>query len=220
MKWIFKNFNDFQDVHTVWGNNDNTSSPNGTTGTNGSGRTQQLLYLQEQEGPVKLTGSSLSSNLRYVHYRRKQYEVVRMNQNVENATSGHLRFINVNANTSSLVDNVLQNGTNKLSVFTFANTTDNRELCCPPLDTSPPFDSSVIGLSTTTLEPDMSIDGLVNVRSINGNHPDDKIHPITLTSTPYNSTTINNAGVNKKFQVMFNGVKYDILLANSNPVVP
>jgi len=216
--WIFKNFNDFQDVHTVWGNNDNTSSPNGTTGTNGSGRTQQLLYLQEQEGPVKVTGSSLSSNLRYVHYRRKQYEVVPMNQNVENATSGHLRLINVNANTSSLVDNVLQNGTNKLSVFTFANTTDNRELCCPPLDTSPPFDSSVIGLSTTTLEPDMSIDGLVNVRSINGNHPDDKIHPIETDSLPFNSTTINNAPVNKKFQVMFNGVKYDIFLADSNPV--
>ena len=143
-----------------------------------------------------------------------------MNSIVENAFDGHVKLINVNANTSSLVDNILQNGTNKLSVFTFANTTDNRELCCPPLDTSPPFDSSPIGLSTTVLEPDMSIDGLVNVRSINGNHPDDKIHPITLTSTPYNSTTINNAGVNKKFQVMFNGVKYDILLANSNPVVP
>ena len=216
--WIFKNFNDIQETHTVWGNNDNTSSPNGTTGTNGSGRTQQLLYLQEQEGAVKVTGSSLSSNLRYVHYRRKQYEVVPMTSNVENATSGHLRLINVNANTSSLVDNVLQNGTNKLSVFTFANTTDNRELCCPPLDTSPPFDSSVIGLSTTTLEPDMSIDGLVNVRSINGNHPDDKIHPIETDSLPFNSTTINNAPVNKKFQVMFNGVKYDIFLADSNPV--
>ena len=48
--WIFKNFNDIQETHTVWGNNDSTSSPNGTTGTNGSGRTQQLLYLQEQEG--------------------------------------------------------------------------------------------------------------------------------------------------------------------------
>ena len=103
-------------------------------------------------------------------------------------------------------------------MFTFANTTDNRELCCPPLDTSPPFDSSPIGLSTTALEPDMSIDGLVNVRSINGTHPDEKIHPITLTSTPYNSTTINSAPVNKKFQVMFNGVKYDMFLSDTNPV--
>ena len=64
----------------------------------------------------------------------------------------------------------------------------------------------------------MSIDGLVNVRSINGNHPDDKIHPIKTDSLPFNSTTINNAPVNKKFQVMFNGVKYDIFLADSNPV--
>ena len=221
--FIFKDFNDFQDVHTVWGNTDGSNNPSGSgnTGTtNGSGNTQQLIYLQEQQGPVKVTGSSLSDNFKYIHYRRKQYEIVPMNQNVENATNGHLRLINVNANTSSLVNNILQNGTNKLSVFTFANTTDNRELCCPPLDTSPPFDSSPIGLSTTVLEPDMSIDGLVNVRSINGNHPDDKIHPITTTSTPYNSTNINNAGVNKKFRVMFNGVKYDILLADSNPVVP
>ncbi len=221
--WWFNDFNDFQDVYSVWGNIGGSNNPNGSgnTGTtNGSGNTQQLIYLQEQQGPVKVTGSSLSDNFKYIHYRRKQYEIVPMNQNVENATNGHLRLINVNANTSSLVNNILQNGTNKLSVFTFANTTDNRELCCPPLDTSPPFDSSPIGLSTTVLEPDMSIDGLVNVRSINGNHPDDKIHPITLTSTPYNSTTINNAGVNKKFQVMFNGVKYDILLADSNPVVP
>ena len=221
--FIFKDFNDFQDVHTVWGNTDGSNNPSGSGNTgisNGSGNTQQLIYLQEQQGPVKVTGSSLSDNFKYIHYRRKQYEIVPMNQNVENATNGHLRLINVNANTSSLVNNILQNGTNKLSVFTFANTTDNRELCCPPLDTSPPFDSSPIGLSTTVLEPDMSIDGLVNVRSINGNHPDDKIHPITTTSTPFDSTTINNAAVNKKFTVMFNGVKYDILLSDTNPVVP
>ena len=221
--WWFNDFNDFQDVYSVWGNIGGSNNPSGSgnTGTtNGSGNTQQLIYLQEQQGPVKVTGSSLSDNFKYIHYRRKQYEIVPMNQNVENATNGHLRLINVNANTSSLVNNILQNGTNKLSVFTFANTTDNRELCCPPLDTSPPFDSSPIGLSTTVLEPDMSIDGLVNVRSINGNHPDDKIHPITTTSTPFDSTTINNAAVNKKFTVMFNGVKYDILLSNTNPVVP
>ena len=221
--WWFNDFNDFQDVYTVWGNIGGSNNPSGSgnTGTsNGSGRTQQLVYLQEQQGPVKVTGSSLSDNFKYIHYRRKQYEVVPINQNVENATTGHLRLINFGATTTALVDNILQNGTNKLSVFTFANTTDNRELCCPPLDTSPPFDSSPIGLSTTALEPDMSIDGLVNVRSINGTHPDEKIHPITLTSTPYNSTTINAAPVNKKFQVMFNGVKYDILLADSNPVVP
>ena len=219
--WWFNDFNDFQDVYTVWGNIGGSNNPSGSgnTGTsNGSGRTQQLIYLQEQQGPVKVTGSSLSDNFKYIHYRRKQYEVVPINQNVENATTGHLRLINFGATTTALVDNILQNGTNKLSVFTFANTTDNRELCCPPLDTSPPFDSSPIGLSTTALEPDMSIDGLVNVRSINGTHPDEKIHPITLTSAPFNSTTINNAGVNKKFQVMFNGVKYDMLLADSNPV--
>ena len=219
--WIFKNFNDFQETHTVWGNNANTSSPSGTTGTSGSGRSQQLIYLQGQQGPVNVTGNSLSDNLKYVHYRRKQYEVVPVNSSVDNAIDGHLRLINVNATTSSLVNNVLQNDTNKLSVFTFANTTDNRELCCPPLDTSPPFDSSPIGLSTTALEPDMSIDGLANVRTINGNHPDEKIFSIPDNKdagNSYDSSDITSAPVNKKFQVMFNGVKYDMLLSDTNPV--
>ena len=71
-----------------------------------------------------------------------------MNTIVENAFDGHVKLINVNANTSSLVDNILQNGTNKLSVFTFANTTDNRELCCPPLDTSPPVSYTHLTLPT------------------------------------------------------------------------
>tara|TARA_B100002052_G_scaffold11416_1_gene9291 strand:+ start:171 stop:389 length:219 start_codon:yes stop_codon:yes gene_type:complete len=67
----------------------------------------------------------------------------------------------------------------------------------------------------------MSIDGLVNVRSINGDHPVGMIYPIPPNSNegqPYNSTTINSAPVNKKFQVMFNGVKYDMLLSDINPV--
>ena len=224
--WWFKDFNDFQDVYTVWGNIGGSNNPpaSGNTGiSNGSGKVQQLLYLQEQQGPVKVTGSAsvLTENFKYVHYRRKQYEVIPVNQSVENATTGHLRMINVNANTSELVSNTMPDSTNKLSVFTFANTTDNRELCCPPLDTSPPFDSSPIGLATTTLEPDMSIDGLVNVRSINGDHPVGMIYPIPPNSDegqPYNSTTINSAPVNKKFQVMFNGVKYDMLLSDINPV--
>ena len=218
--WIFKNFNDIQETHTVWGSNTNTSGF-GSGNTGEANRTQQLVYLHEQQGPVKVTGSLLSDNFRYLHYRRKQYEVVPINSNVENATTGHLRLVNFNATTSELVDNILGNTTNKLSVFTFANTTDNRELCCPPLDTSPPFDSSPIGLSTTALEPDMSIGGLANVRSINGDHPEDEIFPIPDNKDNgnlFDSSDITGAPVNKKFQVMFNGVKYDMLLSDTNPV--
>ena len=108
--WWFNDFNDFQDVYTVWGNIGGSNNPSGSgnTGTsNGSGRTQQLIYLQEQQGPVKVTGSSLSDNFKYIHYRRKQYEVVPINQNVENATTGHLRLINFGATTTALVDNIL-----------------------------------------------------------------------------------------------------------------
>ena len=211
--WIFKDFNDFQDVHTVWANTSGSFNPTGSgnTGTTqGSGRAQQLVYLEPQQGPVKVLGNGINDNFRYLHYRRKQYEVVPVNVAVENATAGHIRLLNVSVTTSELVDNILTSGTNKLSVFTFANTTDNRELCCPPLDTSPPFDSSPIGLSTTSLEPDMSIGGLVNVRSINGNHPSTKMFPISLT----NLANIGTCPVNKKFQIMFGGVKYDLLLAN------
>ena len=218
--WIFKNFNDIQETHTVWGDNSSTGGfRSGNTGE--ANRTQQLIYLEPQQGPVKVTGSSLSDNFRYLHYRRKQYEVVPINQNVENATTGHLRLVNFNATTSALVDNILGNTTNKLSVFTFANTTDNRELCCPPLDTSPPFDSSPIGLSTTAIEPDMSIGGLANVRSINGDHPEDEIFPIPDNKDNgnlFDSTDITGAPVNRKFQVMFNGVKYNMLLSDTNPV--
>jgi hypothetical protein len=216
--WIFKDFNDIQDTHTVWGNNSGSTS---SVGNADDDRVQQLIYLHEQQGPVKVTGSSLSDNFRYLHYRRKQYEVVPINQNVEDATTGHLRLVNFNATTSALVDNVLGNTTNKLSVFTFANTTDNRELCCPPLDTSPPFDSSPIGLSTTALEPDMSMGGLANVRSINGDHPEDEIFPIPDNKdngNSFDSSDITGAPVNRKFQVMFNGVKYNMLLSDTNPV--
>jgi len=218
--WWFNDFNDFQDIHSVWANTDGSfnPSPSGDTGiSNGSGRTQQSLFLQAQEGPVKITGNSLSDNFKYFHYRRKQYEMVPMTNTVEDKFNGHFRLVNTNATESTdndgnqLVWNILQNGTNKLSVFTFANTTDNRELCCPPLDTSPPFDSSPIGLSTTALEPDMTIDGLVNVRSLSGTHPIANIYSIS----PTNLADIGTAPVNKKFQIMFGGVKYDLLLANA-----
>jgi len=213
--WWFNDFNDFQDIHSVWANTDGSfnPTPSGDTGTtNGSGRVQQSIFLQAQEGPVKITGGSLSDNFKYFHYRRKQYEMVPMNTTVENKFNGHFRLINTNATEQTdLVWNTLQNGTNKLSVFTFANTTDNRELCCPPLDTSPPFDSSPIGLSTTALEPDMTIDGLVNVRSISGTHPIEKIFGISST----NLADIGTCPVNKKFEIMFGGTKYELLLANA-----
>ena len=218
--WWFHDINDIQDQYVVWADCSTSQNyPNsGNTGTTaGSGRVQQLLYLQEQEGPVKITNNNLNDNFKYLHYRRKQYEIAPVNLDTEQFYNGHLRLINTNATEvtdndgNQLVWKVLQNGTNKLSVFSFANTTDNRELCCPPLDTSPPFDSSPIGLSTTALEPDMTIDGLVNVRSLSGTHPITNIYSIS----PTNLADIGTAPVNKKFQIMFGGAKYDLLLANA-----
>ena len=119
-------------------------------------------------------------------------------------------MLNQNEQTAN-VTSFLQNSVNRLSVFTFANTTDNRELCCPPLDTSPPFDSSAIGLATTVNEPNMSIGGLVNVRGIAANHPEEKIHNIP------SGFSNNTLSVDKKLEIVFGGLKYDLLIADTKP---
>jgi hypothetical protein len=113
--------------------------------------------------------------------------------------------------TTNNVFTNLQNTTNALSVYTFSNTRTNRELCCPPLDTSPPFDSSSIGLSTTTANPDLYVDGLINVRSISAIHPEDKIYPIPVTIAN------TDLPVDQKLPVVFGGIKYDLLIGNSIP---
>lgn len=45
----------------------------------------------------------------------------------------------------------------QLITFAPIGTTDNKELCFPPIDTSPPFTSTAFGLSTTTTRPTINI---------------------------------------------------------------
>lgn len=45
----------------------------------------------------------------------------------------------------------------QLITFAPAGTTDNKEICFPPIDTAPPFNSNEFGLSTTTLRPSIAI---------------------------------------------------------------
>ena len=108
------------------------------------------------------------------------------------------------------IESTLQNTTNKLSVYTYAQIATNEELCCPPLDTSPPFDSSPIGLSTTNLNPDMYIDGLINVRSITANHPINKF---------YSTAGLSNEDlpVTDKLEILFGDTKYKLLLGDTDP---
>ena len=199
-------------VHTTSPGNSSTSSENNL----GNLKNQNLISLQPQDGPafeVLPQGSTnpLDMPFRYLHYRRNQYEVLPLHYNFQQ-TFNALRLINPRVLDSyTNVEKTLQNSVNKLSVFTFANTTDNKELCCPPLDTSPPFDSSAIGLATTSNEPDMSIGGLVNVRSLSGIHPSSKIHNIPSGFSP---TTLD---VDKKLEIVFGGLKYDLLIADTKP---
>ncbi len=153
----------------------------------------------------------------YMQYRNQVYEILPKPTVVENRFTG-IRMINPNSTTTyttpeGITESVktnLQNATNALSVYTFTNTTEIKELCCPPLDTSPPFDSSEIGLSTTATYPDMIIDGLVNIRSFSGNHPDNKILPIV------NSTT-SDLPVNETIELLFGDTKYKLLIGNTIP---
>ena len=205
----FNSFEDLQHTHSLYAYPFDIA--NQTPNQNPISRTtHNAINIYPQDGPVKITSNNWQTDqFRYLHYRRQQYEVLPMPIFAENRFTG-LRVLNQNEQTAN-VTSFLQNSVNRLSVFTFANTTDNRELCCPPLDTSPPFDSSAIGLATTVNEPNMSIGGLVNVRGIAANHPEEKIHNIP------SGFSNNTLSVDKKLEIVFGGLKYDLLIADTKP---
>ena len=221
----FESFEDFQGDYSAYSLHPTTAHKGNTTGSLnnlGSLKNQNLISMHpsvSKAGEVLPQGSTdpLDMPFQFLHYRRKQYELLPLHYSF-NETFPFLRLINPLTKTQETingelveVERTLQNSVNKLSVYTFANDLDNKELCCPPLDTSPPFDSSAIGLSTTLNEPDMSIGGLVNVRSLSGNHPENKIHNIpsgqSNTSLP----------VDKKLEIVFGGATYDLLIGDTKP---
>ena len=216
MVW-FASFEDFQGDYSAYSLHPTTPHKGNTTGSLnnlGSLKNQNLISMHPNNGPagkVLPNGSTdpLDMPFQFLHYRRKQYELLPLHYSF-NQTFPFLRLINPLTKTEG-VEKTLQNSVNKLSVYTFANDIDNKELCCPPLDTSPPFDSSAIGLSTTNNEPDMSIGGLVNVRSIAGIHPENKIHNIP------SGQSLATLPVDKKLEIVFGGVTYDLLIGDTKP---
>ena len=166
-------------------------------------------------GNQATTWTGNPTRFRYVHYRNSKYEILPVDREIDQDIWKGLRILHENADNSASGANgalspFILNSTNKLSVYTFANTIiESKELCCPPLDTSPPFDSSEIGLSTTILNPDFHVDGLINIRSLTASHPQDKIYGI-----PGN---VNNSQlpVDQKLEIVFGGVKYDLLIGNT-----
>ena len=173
------------------------------------------IIISPAESPN--TWSENPSRKRYMHYRNSFYEILPVDREIDQDIWKGLRILHENADNSSSGANgalspFILNSTNKLSVYTFANTVlESKELCCPPLDTSPPFDSSEIGLSTTILNPDFHVAGLINVRSLSATHPESKIFGI-----PSNITNAQ-LPVNEKVEVVFGGIKYDLLFGTSKP---
>ena len=201
-----------------------TYKPNPIDGliTNQSANESELINLY----PGGSGGSAVLNYLgnkdeqpNYMQYRNQVYEILPTPTVIENEFTG-IRMINPNATTTyttpegdtESVKTNLQNATNALSVYTFTNTTEIKELCCPPLDTSPPFDSSEIGLSTTITYPDMIIDGSVNIRSFSANHPTNKILPIITANT-------SQLPVNEKLEILFGDTKYKLLIGNTIPTL-
>ena len=166
-------------------------------------------------GNQATTWTGNPTRFRYMHYRNSKYEILPVDREIDQDIWKGLRILHENADNSASGANgalspFILNTTNKLSVYTFANTIiESKELCCPPLDTSPPFDSSEIGLSTTILNPDFHVDGLVNVRSLSATHSEDKIFAIP--------SNVNNTQlpVDQKLEIVFGGVKYDLLIGNT-----
>jgi hypothetical protein len=182
----------------------------------GNARIPNLINLQETYRDIRITGNT--PNYDYMQFRGNTYEMVRQNSEIENRLP-FIRMIHPNS-TRTGITQYLQNSTNQRSVYTFAKgsailsggaVTFSKELCCPPLDTSPPFDSSPLGLSTTVNEPDMTMGGKINVRSIRATHP-----VLNIKSLP-STVALDDLPVDKKLRVNFGGTFYDMLIGNSDP---
>ena len=212
----FNEFSEFQGAYSVYGKHFTGTTDNGLTVTNNFGnnaiqKTHTIINMQNQafSDAKRLSTLATDDPFEYLQFRSKIYELCVGNSEVETVIP-FVRFINPFA-TGSGVETRIQNTMNPLTVYTFANTTTNRELCCPPLDTSPPFDSSAIGLSTTVNEPDMSVAGGLNVRIITARHPVADIYTIPA------SVTTSNLDVDKKLRIDFSGSKYDLLIGDDIP---
>ena len=216
----FNEFSEFQGAYSVYGKHFTGTTDNGLSVTNDfivdSQIKHTIINMQNQafSDAKRLSTSAADDPFQYLQFRSKIYELTVGNSEVETIIP-FVRFIYPFATTGGTgVEDKIQNTMNPLTVYTFANTTTNRELCCPPLDTSPPFDSSAIGLSTTINEPDMSVAGGLNVRVITARHPVADIYEI-----PGNITT-SQLNVNKKLRIDFSGTKYDLLIGDSIPFTP
>ena len=213
----FNEFSEFQGAYSVYGKHyTGTVASNGLTVTNNFGsndnqKTHTIINMQNQAFSDAKRTSILPAGdpFEYLQFRSKIYELCVGNSQVESIIP-FVRFINP-FGTGTGVETRIQNTMNPLTVYTFANTTTNRELCCPPLDTSPPFDSSAIGLSTTVNEPDMSVAGGLNVRIITARHPVADIYTIP------SGVTTSNLDVDKKLRIDFSGSKYDLLIGDDIP---
>ena len=132
--------------------------------------------------------------------------------NSGNATNWNIQGFNFASGTKiqSVATNQItltQNITKEIvsgTQFTATLNSDDRQLCCPPTDTSPPFTANVEGLNTDSVAP------RPNLRFENGNLVFDQL---TIQNNGSNITDASGASsVNRKIDIQTpNGVVYKIL---------
>ena len=132
--------------------------------------------------------------------------------NSGNATNWNIQGFNFASGTKiqSVATNQItltQNITKEIvsgTQFTATLNSDDRQLCCPPTDTSPPFTANVEGLNTDSVAP------RPNLRFENGNLVFDQL---TIQNNGSNITDASSASsVNRKIDIQTpNGVVYKIL---------
>jgi len=210
----FESFDQTQGPYSVYGKHYTGTNP--STGmavtftlTGGTEINNAVNLKEESISDIKVGTSLPQDQYRYLQFRNEVYQLVPTTPTVE----GIIPYVRVidRFTTQPNTTGYLQNSTNQLSVYTLANTTTNRELCCPPLDTSPPFDSSPIGLATTINEPDMAVAGGLNVRILSAKHP-----VANILELPSGVTT-SQLDVDKKLRIEFSGQQYDLLIGDDVP---
>lgn len=74
---------------------------------------------------------------------------------------------NVNNSTTITISNATLNALGDGANFTVSSSTEEQKtLCCPPTDTSPPFDATSEGIDTSSSFPSLNLEGIITFESL------------------------------------------------------
>ena len=103
--------------------------------------------------------------------------------------------------SNNLTDTIISG---QLITFAPAGTTESKELCFPPTDTSPPFNATVLGLETTNTRPSMTIDPATGTGELKfvGLSADNITVQTASESDTYNRTITITDGAGNTYKVL------------------